>query len=302
MRVDLWTAEIVAALADAGIRPILLKGPAIVRWLYPDDPWRRSYCDADLLVGPGDRMAARDVLVGRGLAPSAHPRLEADGHHALSFVREVDGATVDLHHSLHGMLDVPAERIWTAAQRDAATITVAAAGVAVLGPAMRLLLVALHLGAHDGPGDQAWVDLTRAFAVATAAEWEAVLALAEQLDVAHELAARLSRRGEAAALVRRLGPQPPAMRYWLVAAVDAGRAPTAALAIDRLMAADGMAPRIRYARAKLAVSAHELAPPAAWVLARTGSLSLARGAHAVILAGRLPRALGAWGRVRSGRP
>ncbi len=201
MRMDTWTAEVVAALADAGVRPILLTGPA-ARWLHPDDPFRPTDCHADLLVGPEDQAAARGILADRDLTEQAPTHAD----HALRFTRERDGATVDVHCTLHGMPDVPAARVWEAAQRDAGSMVVGGSPVAVLGPAMRLLDVALHLGADEAPGDRAWTDLTRAFEVSTSDEWESALDLARELGVAHELAARLRRRDEAAWLLERLGP------------------------------------------------------------------------------------------------
>ncbi len=209
---------------------------------------------------------------------------------------------MDLHHTLHGMLDVPAARVWEVAQRDAGSMVVGGSDVAVLGPTMRLLHVALHLGANEGPGSRAWTDLTRAFEVSTSDEWESALDLARELGVAHELAARLRRRDDAAWLLERLGPQPRAMRYSLAAAVGAGRVPRTVLSIERLLAADGVREKARYAVAKLAVSTDELSPAAARVLARSGSLRLARCAHAATIAARLPGALAAWRRERRGDP
>ena len=134
MRLETWTAEVVAALADAGVRPILLTGPAL-RWLHPDDPVRPMECHADLLVGPEDQAAARAILADRDLTEQAPPHAD----HALRFTRERDGATVDVHSTLQGMLDVPAARVWEAAQRDAGSMIVGGSPVAVLGAAMRLL-------------------------------------------------------------------------------------------------------------------------------------------------------------------
>lgn len=60
LAVDRVTAEVVPALAAVGIRPILLKGPSIARWLYPSGG--RSYGDTDLLVPPADFARAGSVL------------------------------------------------------------------------------------------------------------------------------------------------------------------------------------------------------------------------------------------------
>ena len=296
MRVDGWTGEVLTAFADRRIRPILLKGPATVRWLYPDDPHLRSYCDADLLVAPEDWPAARAVLAECGFTEQAYPRLEADSH-ALTFVRDADDANVDLHRSLHGMLDLPSPRVWEAAVQDAGSMVVGGVGVAVLGPAMRLLHVALHLGA-EGPGDRAWIDLTRAFAVSTHDDWEATISLAERLGIAHELAARLRLRAEAASLLARLGPQPPAMRYHLENAVRTGTAPGSILSIDRLLAADGIGARARYAARRFTVGEAKLGPAGRFVASRGWGLGPARTVNAVAIAAKLPGAIAAWRRER----
>jgi hypothetical protein len=300
MRVDAWTAEVVTAFADAGVLPILLKGPATVAWLYPTDPHERTYCDADLLVAPQDQPTARRLLVARGFMPAPHARLDADLGHALTFVRETDGATVDLHHALHGMRDVAPDEVWAAASRDNRTITVGGVPVTVLGTTMQLLHAALHLGPLDGPADRAWIDLSRALDVSSPAEWEAAIQLAEALGIAHELVARLRRRVEAASLVERLGAQPAAARYHLGAAVDAGRAPMAVLSIECLRSTHGLAAKARYIRDKLAVPSEELAPLGTLTLERSGSMKLARVAHTLAVAGQLPEALAAWRRWRPG--
>jgi hypothetical protein len=62
--VDRVTGEVVAALNDAGIAAILLKGPSIARWLYPAGG--RMYRDTDLLVPPSQFLDAASVLRSLG--------------------------------------------------------------------------------------------------------------------------------------------------------------------------------------------------------------------------------------------
>jgi Uncharacterised nucleotidyltransferase len=299
LRVDAWTAEVVNAFGAHGVQSILLKGPAIVAWLYPRDPHRRTYCDADLLVSPGDRARAVELLLAAGFRPSSQPRLPEDGHHAVSFRRGSDGASVDLHHSLHGMRNVRARDLWEAATRDAQDLRVARVPVRVLGPTMRLLHTALHLRAVDGPASQPWLDLTRALEVSSAEEWEAAIGLAQRLGITHELSARLRLRPDTGWLLERLGDQPPARRFHLIGAVDSGRAPGAVLSLEQLLSTPSLRGRTRYACAKLAVGRSELSGPAARVLAATQSLTLARATHAATIAARLPGALAAWRREQA---
>lgn len=300
LRVDTWTVEVVKAFEAHGVRSILLKGPAIVAWLYPEDRHLRTYLDVDLLVPPDDHARAVERLAAVGMSPSPHPRVAEDGHHALSFSRPSDGATVDLHHSLHGMRGVPARELWEAADHEAETLLVAGMPVRVLGPTMRLLLVALHPRAVDGPASQPWSDLTRALEVTSREDWEAAIALAERLGIVHEVAARLSVRPDTGWLLERLGDQPPARDFHLIGAVDSGAAPPSVLAVEELLSAPSLRARLRYAWAKLAVEESELSGPAARVFAATHSLTLARLTHAGMLAMRLPGAIAAWRRERRG--
>ena len=65
-RTDIATIELTAALEAAGIRSILLKGPAIKLWLYAEDE-SRHYWDIDLLVSPAELPRAESVAAGARL-------------------------------------------------------------------------------------------------------------------------------------------------------------------------------------------------------------------------------------------
>ena len=52
---------VVDALEAAGIPSVLLKGPALARTVYPDPALRQSV-DIDLLVRPGDVLAAEGAF------------------------------------------------------------------------------------------------------------------------------------------------------------------------------------------------------------------------------------------------
>ncbi len=65
LALDAATADAVQALRAQSIRAILMKGPAISRWLYAP-PSDRRYRDIDLLVWPGQFDAAAEVLGGLG--------------------------------------------------------------------------------------------------------------------------------------------------------------------------------------------------------------------------------------------
>ena len=49
------TAEVVSSMRGEGVRSLLLRGPAIARWLYAREVERiRTYEDLDLLIAPDD--------------------------------------------------------------------------------------------------------------------------------------------------------------------------------------------------------------------------------------------------------
>src|SRR3954454_20516163 len=108
--VDRLTAEVVNAFTHAGIRPLLLKGPAIATWLY-DRGEVRPYGDSDLMVAPDRHGEAVAVLHRMGfsseLEPLAHPRMESGGSEP--WVR--GSHHLDLHTTLQGLSAQP-EVIW----------------------------------------------------------------------------------------------------------------------------------------------------------------------------------------------
>src|SRR5207248_10574335 len=69
---DVALAEVACALSRAGLRSLVLKGPAIASWLY-DDPADRAYGDIDLLVDPARFAQAESVLGRLGFEPVVGP-------------------------------------------------------------------------------------------------------------------------------------------------------------------------------------------------------------------------------------
>src|SRR6266542_3466039 len=93
--------DVVAALRESGVRCILLRGPAIDRWLYDErDP--RPYEDIDLLTAESDVARAEDVLSHLGVAEVGPEGVLARDRppHASRRYRARDTATVDLHRTL----------------------------------------------------------------------------------------------------------------------------------------------------------------------------------------------------------
>src|SRR5687768_2648089 len=103
---DVAARDVVAILARAGLRAILLKGPALARWLY-EDPAERRYNDIDLLVEAATFELAENALAAAGFRFADH------GEHARAWIRTVDGASVDLHYTLSGAA-IDHDEVWRA--------------------------------------------------------------------------------------------------------------------------------------------------------------------------------------------
>jgi hypothetical protein len=303
LRVDGWTAEVVGAMHGEGIRPILLKGPVIARWLYPDEPAARGYCDCDLLVGPEDGERARALLAALGFVVQPHPALAPDEHHARIFIRPADGANVDLHRRLHGMQAVADAQVWAAARQHVETMELGRVGVDVPDPVLRALTVALHPEPQDGPHSKPWRDLARALGRVDDAVWQASLELARELRIERELAARLRRLPAGAELADRLGVTAAGSAYYnVLGAVNAGRAPRGVLTIANLRALPAGSARRRYVISKLVPPAPEHPDdPTAGGREAAGTL-ISRALRIGALAIGFPRALWVYRRERNRRP
>ena len=105
LSVDHSTAEVLRAFEGEGVSSLVLKGPALARWLYGPGE-RRHYGDVDLLVAPPHWETAQRVLaelgfVARGeLGPGPTPWWNA---HALEWTHPAYYAVVDLHYTLQGV-------------------------------------------------------------------------------------------------------------------------------------------------------------------------------------------------------
>jgi hypothetical protein len=267
--VDLATATVARGLSSAGVRCVLLKGPALTSLLY-DDSELRSYVDVDVLVTPDDALCASRVLRGLGYEPLVDDG-QLGGHrrlHAHEWRRE-DSPSVDLHRTLPGARADPAV-VASVLASETRSVRVAGEDVEALRPPGVALQVALH-AAHHGPlAPKALDDLERAAERLPLETWREAAALAERIDATPAFAAGLRLAPAAAAIAESLelprgGPVDVALK--------AGGAPPLAVGFDWLLQTPGP-------RAKLAlVTRTALPPPGAlrlWrPLARRGTPGLA---------------------------
>jgi hypothetical protein len=199
--VDRVTAEVSGALDAAGIRSIVLKGPAIAAWLYEPDVVR-GYGDSDLLVAHREWDRAIETLVALGFVGEkdvlGHPRMESLTSHPW---RRGDDH-VDLHATIEGLGAEP-EAVWSALSRRTERQVIGGRELEVLGPVARTLHVALHAAQHqDG---KPLLDLRRAHERLPESTWAQAAGLARELDGLPAFAAGLRHIDDGGALLGRLG-------------------------------------------------------------------------------------------------
>jgi len=293
VRVDHSTAEALRAFDRAGVSSVVLRGPAMVRWLYEPGE-RRLYRDTDLLVAPNDWEAAQRVLSQMGfVAPGELAPTPWWNTHAVEWTRPADAALVDLHYTLQGAGVDPA-RLWSTLSRHTETLVIRDFPATVLTIPARALTLALH-ACHHGPGwGPALEELERALARADEATWRAAAGLAAELDATDSFAAGLRLVADGQVLGDRLGlPSEVPLKI----ALAPGFAPSGALTIERFARAS--------MRRRLAMIRYAVGPPPSFLrgwLRRdlSGRLELARAyaQRAAWLVGRAPAAVGAWRRAR----
>ncbi len=158
-RLDVKGAEVRAALTGAGVRAVLIKGPALARLLHGS----RDYMDVDLLVDPvalpraeealaelGFRRFEREAAV-RSTDPAVGRAIGGQGAlHATVWLREQDGFLIDLHDSLP-QCGADASVVWQALAGHLDVATIGGVATETLDRVASALLVALHT-AHHGPG------------------------------------------------------------------------------------------------------------------------------------------------------
>src|SRR5262245_59071508 len=98
LAVDRMTVEVIAALHESGVRPILLKGGTLAALLYPEGG--RTYTDCDLLVSEADVSPARRVIEALGFTDTQAGYAPSERDTESSTYRR-RGESVDLHWNLH---------------------------------------------------------------------------------------------------------------------------------------------------------------------------------------------------------
>jgi hypothetical protein len=285
------TAGVLRAFERAGVSSVVLRGPAIARWLCEPGE-RRHYSDVDLLVPPPHWEAAQRVLAELGFVAGGEllptPWWNT---HAIEWGHPEYYAAVDLHYTLQGVGVEPA-RLWSSLSGRTETLDVGGYPATVLTIPGRALTLALHACQHAGGHPMG--ELGRALARTDEATWRAAAALAAEVDATDAFATGLRLADGGPALADRLG-LPSEMPTEI--ALAPGWAPSGALTIERFARA-GM-------RRRLAMIRYAVAPPRSFLRGWLSSDFTTRRALAGAYVERArwsvrlaPAALRAWIRVR----
>jgi hypothetical protein len=265
LAVEALAVEVATAFERSDIASVLLKGPSVIRWLYPAATDRFSV-DVDLLVAPADLQRAEASLAELEFEPFEPRRRDK---HARSWVRPRAAVPVDLHSSLFGV-GVDDETAWGALCGVTEQLDVRGTSVSVLKPHGRALHLALHAAQETPDKAQALRDLSRGLELLELDVWREARGLAVQLDALPGLGAGLRLLPEGANVARALElPEHVTPEI----ALRAAGPPDLSLGLNRLIGMKGTAARARYLGSKVFPSS---AAMRAWSpLARRGRLGLA---------------------------
>ncbi len=296
LRFDSAAAELFGQFDQADVNALLLKGRSISGWLY-DETEERRQMDCDLLVSPSDLTRAEKILLALGYRRSWDDRRMPSWwrEHAGEWVRDRDGAVIDVHRTLAG-IGVDPETAWRNLSRHTETVSVAGREVPTLGLPARALHVALH-AAHHGAGPAPPLeDLRRALRSVDSSIWRGAAELARQLGAIDAFTAGLQLEPDGAALAGSLGLPPGVSTE---AALKASSPPPLALGFEQLARAHGL-------RAKVAIVARKLVPPVDFIRhwdprAQRSRPALLRAylQRPLWLLRRAPRGIRAWYRARA---
>ena len=263
LSLEALAAEVTTAFAGSDIPSILLKGPAVIRWLYPATTDRFSV-DVDLLVAPADLTRAEGVLSTLGFAPFEPRRGDK---HARSWVR--GALPVDLHRGLVG-IGVSDEIAWRSCSGRSSTWRYAARPSRVRTRTVGLSTWLCTRHRRHPTRRRTLRDLGRGLELLEPEVWRQARALAVRLDALPGLGAglRLLPEGDRVAHDLRL-PE----RVTTEIALRAEGAPDLSLGMNRLLEMNGTRARVRYAASRAFPSP---AAMRAWSpLARRGGFGLA---------------------------
>jgi hypothetical protein len=292
---DRAAAEVGTAFAEAGVPCVLLRGPSLVRWLYPPNQGR-TYLDVDLLLAPEGLAAAEQTLeaLGYEYVPTMMQRPDDRPIHARTWRRQADSAAVDLHRTIIGAR-VSDEELWAIVTDETEVIRLGGTALQGLNAPATALVVVLHAAQHGSRSPQPLSDLRHALERLPTATWQAAARLAQRLAATEAFGAGLRLLPTGSALADSLGVEVAATPETLLRSTTP---PPTALGFEWLAHVPGIRGKARLLGAKLVPDAEFMR---AWSpLARRGTtgLALAYAQRPLWLAWHAPRGFVAWTRAR----
>ena len=261
------SGELAGALRERGLRGIVLKGPALRRWLYGDTADRMSL-DIDLLVSWDDLEAVEGVLNGTGWRYLGIDAIGEHRPHCRVWERPDNGLILELHRTLAG-IGAPPSKTWAVLSSHTEELAIGGARMDVLDVPARAFHVALHATQHGTELERTQEDLRRAAGQVSHEAWQEAADLAGELQAMSAFTTGLALVAEGRALLTSLNL--PVERS-TEAALRAGGAPPMAEGLDWVV-------RQRGWRAKLSFLARHVVPPRGYMRvwfppARRGRLGL----------------------------
>ncbi|MDQ3987254.1 MAG: nucleotidyltransferase family protein [Actinomycetota bacterium] len=293
LRLEVAIEEVIAALTQARIPTILLKGPSIARWLY-ESRADRPYGDGDILVAPHDHPKGETVLESLGFETERYTSIPGDRKPEASEWRRDDGIWMDLHFTIPGVRVSP-DIAWSVLSTHVEKMDLRGHQVNVLSIPARTLHLVLHAAHHGAETSQPLRDLTKALEEVSGETWRQAHELAQQLDATEAFSAGLGLVPEGEELRARFGLLPPTDVDVALKSVSAS---AAALNLQTFATISGLRAKLRFVLGKLF-------PPPSFLrnrsaLARRGrtGLILAYLSRPLVVFGRLGPGLMAWLRIR----
>jgi Uncharacterised nucleotidyltransferase len=261
------SAELAGALRKRGLRGIVLKGPALRRWLYGDTSERMSL-DIDLLISWDDLEAVEGVLRGTGWRYLGIDAVGEDRPHCRVWERPDNGLILELHRTLPGIGASPA-KAWAILRSHTEELAIGSARMEVLDVAARAFHVALHATQHGMGLERTQEDLRRAAGQVSLSAWREAAGIAGELEAMPAFTTGLAMVAEGRALLASLGLE---VERSTEAALRASGAPP-------MVEGLGWVVRQRGWRAKASFAARHVVPPPGYMrvwfpAARRGRLGL----------------------------
>lgn len=248
------------ALERAGVRTLLLKGPALVRLLY-EEAEQRGYSDIDILVPASELASARETLIGLGYKNSREllgiEDVAGIQHSEVWARRSGSGPLwIDLHWRLSGC-DAPGDIVWEALASECFSIQLEGHPTAVPAPPGLAFHLAVHAAQHGPRDTKALGDLARGIERWPLDIWGAAAHIAREVEAIPAFAAGLRLLASGKVIATRLNLPATPVLDWEIAHRE--HRPRGAFHLQALA-------RARGPRQLVAVVGHAIMPARAWII------------------------------------